>query len=98
MTQEICRTFMDHIYLEKEVEKVKLELSSKPDFTTTTAFRLFDPKQIGQMDKRDFTDTLLSFVGLSGFTQEQVSLLFSRYASIRFGFSEFCKVVVPQDI
>lgn len=35
---------MDNIYLEKEVEKVRLELCQRPDFTTAQAYREFDPK------------------------------------------------------
>lgn len=42
MVGEIRRTITDNIYLEKEVEKLKIELSLKPDFTTHEAFYLFD--------------------------------------------------------
>lgn len=34
MKGEVVRTFNDLIYLEKEVEKIKLELSRRVDFTT----------------------------------------------------------------
>lgn len=44
MVGEIRRTITDNIYLEKEVEKLKIELSLKLDFTTHEAFYLFDQR------------------------------------------------------
>jgi hypothetical protein len=42
MITELRRTISDNIYLEKEVEKIKIELSLKQDFTSHEAFHLFD--------------------------------------------------------
>ena len=36
------RTFLDQIYLEKEVEKLKNELAQRIDFTCMGAYTLFD--------------------------------------------------------
>ena len=42
MLQELARMFMDNIYLEKEVEKLKLELSVRADFTNEEAWNVFN--------------------------------------------------------
>ena len=44
--EEISRTLMDQIYLEKEVEALKLELASAQDFTCKKAFALFDQRNL----------------------------------------------------
>lgn len=43
MVSEICRTFMDNIFLESEVEKLKMQLSFQADFTCDEAFKVFNP-------------------------------------------------------
>ena len=58
------RTFNDLIYLEKEVEKIKLELSRRVDYTTQAAFIAFNPNEIQTMDLKEFTETILKFIGV----------------------------------
>lgn len=50
MMSELRRTISDNIYLEKEVEKLKIELALKLDFTTHEAFYLFDSRHLNSMD------------------------------------------------
>lgn len=38
LKDEVSRTFLDQIYLEKEVEKLKLELARQVDFTCIAAY------------------------------------------------------------
>lgn len=45
---------MDNIYLEKEVEKLKITLAEMDDFTHTEAWNLFDISNTRQMDQDDF--------------------------------------------
>lgn len=66
----LARTFLDQIYLEKEVEKLKIELSSQIDFTCMSAFKEFDVRDYCHMDLAEFTDTLLGFVGSNMFDRQ----------------------------
>ena len=38
MKEELCRTLLEQIYIEKEVEKVKCELAVRGDFTAMGAY------------------------------------------------------------
>jgi hypothetical protein len=49
--QELTRTLLDQIYLEREVEKLKQELAMKPDFNCVAAFELFDYCSRGALTK-----------------------------------------------
>ena len=42
MANEICKTLMDYIYLESEVERIKLQLSYQADFTCDEAYKIFN--------------------------------------------------------
>ena len=42
MVDELERTFKDLIFTERQVEKLKIELSHQRDFTVEEAFRAFD--------------------------------------------------------
>lgn len=83
--------------MEKEVEKIKIELASKPDFTCMGAFRAFDVRNRGGQDLHDFTDTCYEFAGHSMVDRSQVRLLFLRYAAPRIAYPEFCRIIVPSD-
>lgn len=54
MADELCRLFMDNVYLEKEVEKLKVALAYTQDFTHVEAWHLFDCQGLRQMDEEDF--------------------------------------------
>lgn len=56
MRQEIARTFLDNIYLEKEVEKLKLELSFQKDFTCLQAFKMI--LAANQLSPDEFTQKI----------------------------------------
>lgn len=49
MQHELCRLILDNIYLEKEVEKIKIELCSKHDFTLQQGFKFFNHKNCNSM-------------------------------------------------
>ena len=59
----LARTFLDQIYLEKEVEKLKIELANQIDFTCMGAFKTFDTTGLCHLDLRDFTESLFAFIG-----------------------------------
>jgi hypothetical protein len=49
--QELTRTMIDQIYLEREVEKLKQDLANRADFTCMLAFHLFDFCNRSQLSK-----------------------------------------------
>ena len=63
MKEEMGRTFLDQIYLEKEVEKLKCELAHRIDFTTMGAYQLFDYRGLESMSKAEFSECLFSYIG-----------------------------------
>lgn len=79
MRDEIVKTFLDQIFLEKEVEKVKTELANRGDFTCMTAFKLFDYRGLDSLTRTEFTEALFSFVGHNLFDRNQAWLIFDRY-------------------
>ena len=58
---------MDNIYLENEVEKLKITIAKRSDFTDKEAYRAFDPHHREQMNLDEFIEASLNFVGLQGF-------------------------------
>jgi len=97
LKDEISRTFLDQIYLEKEVEKLKLELARQLDFTCISAYRAFDVAHLNNLDLRDFSVAVLNFAGEGMFDHEQASLLYKRFAQPRICYTEFCNMIVPSD-
>ena len=63
MKEEMGRTFLDQIYLEKEVEKLKNELAHRVDFTCMGAYQLFDYRGLESMSKAEFSECLFSYIG-----------------------------------
>jgi hypothetical protein len=62
------------------------------------AYDSFDCRQFGNMDLDEFTDNLFSYINESiVFDRRQASLLFLRFAAPRISYSEFCKMVTPND-
>ena len=61
--EEMARLFLDQIYLEKEVEKLKCELSHRIDFTCMGAFQLFNFRGLEGMTKAEFNEALFSYIG-----------------------------------
>ena len=61
--QELTRTLLDQIYLEREVEKIKQELAMKPDFNCVAAFELFDYCSRAALTKPQFAESLFSLIG-----------------------------------
>jgi len=62
------------------------------------AYDSFDCRQFGSMDLEEFTDNLFSYINESiVFDRRQASLLFLRFAAPRISYTEFCKMVTPND-
>ena len=96
----MSQLFLDQIYLEKEVEKLKMDLSHRIDFTCMSAFQVFNFRGLEQLTKSEFSEALFSFVGNSFFNREQEHLIFTRYDDDMNGYinyREFCRLIVPND-
>jgi hypothetical protein len=86
MKGEVVKTMNDYIYLEREVEKLKLELARRVDYTAQAAFMAFNPKELQHMDQQEFTETILKFIGIQGFKSDHARLMFHRFATPRLGY------------
>ena len=61
MKQELSRTFLDNIYLEKEVEKLKIELAHQTDFTCLDAYHLILQSE-QELGPDQFTTKIFDFI------------------------------------
>lgn len=97
MVKELQRTLKDLIYTEKQVERIKIELSLQADFSIGEAFKAFDFRCLFNMDILQFTEAVVSFAGIDQYTREQAKWLFHKYASPKFGIQEFAQLVLARD-
>ena len=100
ISEEMARLFLDQIYLEKEVEKLKCELSHRIDFTCRSAFNVFNFRGLEALTHAEFSEALFSFIGNSYYNREQSYLMFNRYdkdVDGRINYRDFCRMIVPSD-
>ena len=96
----MAQLFLDQIYLEKEVEKLKMDLAHRIDFTCMSAFQTFNFRGLEVLSKQEFSESLFSYIGNSFFNREQEHLIFTRYDDDmdgRISYREWCRLVVPND-
>lgn len=55
---EVAKIFKDSIFLERELESAKIELSLKPDFNLLDLFRILDPTAKGYINASDLLENL----------------------------------------
>lgn len=97
MLMELARMFMDNIYLEREVEQLKITVAKREDFTHKEAFECFDPSGQGMLNLHAFIEACVDMVGLQGFKPESAHLLFLKYANPGISLQEFSKMILPSD-
>ena len=51
--QEFSKILKDNIFLEREVEGVRIETALMPDFNLLDAFKIFDTRGIGNVSVQD---------------------------------------------
>lgn len=76
----------DIIFLERELESCKIELSLKPDFNLLDAFKMLDTCNLGYLSFTELSSKLsmvfdLDTIGIQGL--EGMQLLFDRYDSTK---------------
>ena len=94
--------FKDIIFIERELESSKIELTLKPDFNLLDAFKMIDYSNHGWVSFQELTETLsrvfdIDTLSLEG--MENLELLFKRYDTNRDGklsLAEFCNAFTPQ--
>lgn len=102
MEQEECHKLLkETIFMERELEAAKIELSLKPDFNLLDAFKMLDLQNKGWISFSELADVLnrifdIDTVSLSG--RELFDLVFKRYDTNRdekLSLAEFCKAFTP---
>lgn len=78
MVAELERTFKDLIYTERQIEKLKIELSQQQDFTVEEAFRAFDFRCLFNLDILQFTEAVVNFSGVDDNTRDQAKWIFQK--------------------
>ena len=59
----MARFFLDQIHLEREVEKLKVDLAHRVDFTCLTAFHTFNMRKLEALTPAEFNECLFSYIG-----------------------------------
>lgn len=100
--QEECHKLLKEIiFMERELEAAKIELSLKPDFNLLDAFKMLDLQNKGWISFSELADVLnrtfdIDTISLSG--RELFDLVFKRYDTNRdqkLSLAEFCKAFTP---
>jgi len=89
------------IFMERELESAKIELSLKPDFNLLDGFKMLDIQNKGWISFGELADILnamfdIDTTSLSG--RELLDLVFRRYDTNRdqkLSLAEFCKAFTP---
>lgn len=55
---EVAKVFKDSIFLERELESAKIEISLKPDFNLLDLFHMIDTESKGYITSADLMDNL----------------------------------------
>ena len=99
--EEVHKLLKDIIFLERELESCKIELSLKPDFNLLDAFKMLDTSNLGYLSFTELSSRLsmtfdLDTIGIQGL--EGMQLLFDRYDTTkdqRLSLAEFCRAFTP---
>ncbi|CDW85220.1 ef hand family protein [Stylonychia lemnae] len=100
--EELLKTMIDQVYLEKEIENIKTEFANASEFSCMAVFKIFDYHQKGYLTINDMADAAIELTGsYQGNLQKDILLIFRRYDQDndgRLNFQEFCKMLVPLDV
>ena len=55
---ELANSFKTLVFIERDIESMKIDLALKSDFNLIDAFRLFDVNACGSISKQDLVDGL----------------------------------------
>ncbi len=86
------------IFLEREFESAKIELTLKNDFNLLDAFKMFDTKAVANISVQDVTLSLRDILGLTNFNNDDLYLVFRRYdlnEDGKLNLKEFTSMIMP---
>ena len=63
MQRELAQFFQNQIFMEKQIEKTKCELSRHPEFNLYQAYKLFDREEQGYITGDEFINSLTKITG-----------------------------------
>jgi EF-hand domain pair len=92
----------DIIFLERELESAKIELTLKPDFNLLDAFRMVDVRNTGWVtfqELSEFLSRIFDLDTMSVLGMETLQLFFARYDTNKDGkisLAEFCAALTPK--
>jgi len=95
--EHLVRTIKQQVNIDRDIEEIKKQLALKVDFNLLDAFRIFDNKGRGYINKLEL-ELSLNDLGLFP-SKDEIYLLFKRMDKDNDGllrYSEFCKSMLPQ--
>ena len=91
-------TFQDFIHLEKDLERLKIEIILRDDYNLIDAFGLLDVQGKGYISPVELREALCE-LGLKC-NIDEIHLVFEKFNSLADGmlkYSEFSEAMMPQD-
>lgn len=95
---EFSKVLKDNIFIERELESERIELSLKTDFNLLDAFKIFDMHGTGNVSVQDVIVALRESLGMNEFTHDDVYLVFRRFdrnCDGKLNFNEFSSLLLP---
>ena len=86
------------VFLEKDIEAVKIDLALKHDFNPIDAFRLFDRQNLGCITAEDLMDGLRQNLHFGEFSHDDIYMLFKRVDRNNLGritYKQFNDLILP---
>jgi Ca2+-binding EF-hand superfamily protein len=95
--QELVKSFVSQIALDKNLDAVRQELSLRADFNLTDAYRMFDTSNKGGITVRDLADTL-RYLDLHPSTEDLYTWLrrFDQDLDGVLSYHDFCLMFTPR--
>lgn len=86
------------IFLERELESARIEVSLKNDFNLLDAFKMFDARAVANISVKDVTLSLKDSLGVTNFNNDDLYLIFRRFdlnEDGKLNLKEFISMIMP---
>ena len=106
LKNDLLKTFMDQVFLERELESLKLSFNQVQEFSLQAAFKIFDVENRGYLTEQNLREVTKDLIadGLVASklnsTLEDVRLIVKRYdqdSDGRLSYEDFQKLLLPRD-
>ena len=93
------KILIDYVFLERTLEKQKVQLLNCPDFNLVDSFKIFDEKSRGAVNQIEFQSILKEFYGIEA-KNHQIYAIYRKFSNnndqlIRF--EDYCYIMMPQN-